>query len=132
MAGVVTQDYKERNGIAEITFNITADAATGTVPDTPTERPIAGDLIKVTTNPGATAPTALYDITLEDEDGVDVMGGALADRAAASSEVAYPKDPAGAVITTGVPVCDGLTLKTTNNAVHSALIKVRLTIRRKR
>ena len=132
MAGTVTQDYKDRGGIAEIILNFTGDAAAATVPDTLIDRPIAGDLVKVTTNPGTPAPTANYDIALNDEDGVDVMGGALANRATATSEVAYPMDPAGAVYPSGVPVAGSLTMKITNQAVNSAKGKVRLTIRRRR
>ena len=42
------------------------------------------------TNPGATAPTTLYDITLLDSDGIDMAGGVLANRSATVSEEAIP------------------------------------------
>ena len=42
------------------------------------------------TDPGATAPTTLYDITLVNANGRDVMGGALADRSATVTEDTMP------------------------------------------
>jgi len=129
MAGSsVVQDIKERDGIIDIMLDWLADDTDGSVPDTDIKWPIGGILSHVTTNPGATAPTDLYDIVLEDRDGVDVMGGALGNRATATSEVAYPKEPAGAVNMNGVPVLGELTFKLTNNSVNSALGTVRLTV----
>ncbi|HUV77068.1 MAG TPA: hypothetical protein VMW06_03315 [Desulfobacterales bacterium] len=131
MAGSeVTQDREERDGIVDITLNWTADDTDGSVPETVIDWPIDGILSYVTTNPGATAPTDLYDIVLEDKDGVDVMGGALGDRATAVSEVAYPKEPTPAVNLSGVPVLGQLTFKLTNNAVNSAVGSARLTIKK--
>jgi len=46
-----------------------------------------GKLCRVTTIPnGVAAPTDNYDVTLVDEDGVDVAGGNLADRDTANTE----------------------------------------------
>ena len=71
------------------------------------------------TNPGATAPTASYDITLVDADGVDAMGGALIDRNKDNSEQATP-----AIIATVYQArrIDGiLTFTLANNSVNNAL-----------
>ena len=51
---------------------------------------INGTIIAVDTNPGTTAPTDNYDMTITNTDGVDIMGGALANRDTANSERAYP------------------------------------------
>lgn len=48
-----------------------------------------GQIIKVVTNPGAAAPTADYDITLVDDDGIDIAEGLLADRHTSNSEEVY-------------------------------------------
>jgi hypothetical protein len=48
-----------------------------------------GQIIKVVTNPGVAAPTADYDITLVDDDGLDVAQGLLADRHTSNSEEVY-------------------------------------------
>ncbi len=56
-----------------------------------------GWLIKAVTNPDATAPTANYDITLVDADGIDVAEGLLANRHTANSESVY-------FLATGAPV----------------------------
>ena len=129
MAGaLVTQEREERGGIVEITLDWIADDTNGSVPDTVIKWMIGGILKYVTTNPGATAPTDLYDIVLEDKDGVDVMGGALSDRKTATSEVAYPKEPGATVNLNGVPVLGQLTFKLTGNLINSAVGTVRLTI----
>lgn len=48
-------------------------------------------LVKMVTDPsGTAAPTDDYDVTLLDDDGLDVLGGAGADRDTANSEVAHP------------------------------------------
>lgn len=65
---------------------------------------VDGEILKVVTNPGATAPTDDYDITLVDDDGHDVAEGTLGNRDTANTEVVYPfkeltlTDTANAVI----------------------------------
>ena len=54
---------------------------------------LRGFIVKVDTNPGATAPTDNYDITLTNADSVDVMEGALANRDTANTEQVIPSDP---------------------------------------
>lgn len=132
MAGTVTVTKKTvekdmgafRRYFYEIDW--TADAADGSVPDTVlTDRDgdnsnINAFIVLAVTDPGATAPTASYDITLEDENGVDAMGGALADRSATVSEQAMP-------LISGSPVprlvSGTLTFKLANNSVNSAVGK---------
>lgn len=76
----------------------TADASAATVPATDITG-IHGYLMKVVTDPGATAPTDDYDITLKDKsDGLqDCMNGAGSNRDTANSEVAYPIGGTGTV-----------------------------------
>ena len=63
----------------------------GAVTSDASDEEVSGYVFKVITDPGTTAPTALYNATLTDEDGVDVMGGELADRSATVSEQVVPK-----------------------------------------
>lgn len=77
-----------------------------------------GYVFMVVTNPGGTAPTTLYDITLTDADGVDIMGGKLADRSATASEQAIPAVMTG--VYGGRYVIGGLTLNISNNSVNGA------------
>lgn len=66
------------------------------------------------TNPGSTAPTDNYDITISDSDGVDVMFGALANRDTSNSEIAFPAS--------GYPLVAGnLTFSLSGNSVNNAL-----------
>jgi len=73
--------------------------------------PIEGYLLLVETDPSATAPTTLYDITLKDANGVDVMGGALSDRSATATEMTMPKLNGNYTM---IPVPGVLTMDVTN------------------
>lgn len=52
--------------------------------------PINGLIDSVESNPGSTAPTALYDLSLEDDWGLDVMGTALNNLSATVTETNKP------------------------------------------
>lgn len=49
---------------------------------------VYGVLLRLVTNPGSTAPTDNYDITLTDEDGFDALGGVGANRDTTTTEEA--------------------------------------------
>lgn len=49
-----------------------------------------GWLVKVVTDPGATAPTDNYDLTLVDENSIDAAESALLNRDTANTETVYP------------------------------------------
>ena len=72
------------------TFTWTGDSSTGAVNSFTTQK-ITGYVFSGITNPGTTGPTDNYDITLKDENGVDVFGGELLNRDTANSEQAVPK-----------------------------------------
>jgi hypothetical protein len=105
------------------TFEIIADAADGSIASKASDKSIHGWITKVITDPGATAPTADYDLTLSDPDGVDVMGGELNDRSATVSEQAMPLvgSAYGPVRVDGI-----LTLSGSNNSVNSAEVTVKV------
>ena len=100
-------------------FSWVADDADGTVPILvlPT---ISGRLLALITNPGATAPTDNYDITLVDDEGLDRLQGVGADRDTANSEQAaiiY----SGTSVSPPVSYADALTLTVAGNSVNSAV-----------
>lgn len=83
MAGTVTVTYK-KGSIKRADVSWTSDAsgdATGTVQ-------LDGEILKVVTNP-TDGPSANYDITIVDEDGVDIAQGLLANRHTTNSEEQY-------------------------------------------
>lgn len=124
MAGTITLAHSALGNVRKITATCTADAADGSFPNT--VLPVfEGRLLHLETNPGATAPTALYDITVEDQNAVDVLQGVGANRSATASE------RANIVYSGGIdhPVVDGsdaLTLKIAGNAVNSAITVIDL------
>ena len=108
-----------------VTFTCTASVDDASFPSTSTSATsLKGFYItEVRTNPG-TAPTTGYDIVLNDSDGIDLMGGTLADRSATASERAVP------LLATnwyGKTMIDGVvTLVITNNSVNSATVTVKV------
>jgi hypothetical protein len=131
-AGTVTVTTQTGSGDAIIVhFAWTADAADGSVPATLSgegeDWPInySGCIYAMETNPGSTAPTADYDITLTDSDGVDMLGGGGADRSATVSEIVPAK--IGTVFGC-FPTQNEFTLTITNNSVNSATGTVKVYI----
>lgn len=120
--GTVTIAHRTIGNIRTITATIVADAAAATVPDTVLPK-FEGRLLAIETNPGATAPTANYDITIEDAHAHDVLQGVGANRHTANTEravVIY----ASTSIHPAVDDADVLTLKVANNLVNSAQIVI--------
>ncbi len=84
-------DSDKRIGKYELTFDCTADASAATYPATAIS---AANLAKLATwylyraetKPGATAPTDLYDITIVNANGVDVVGGLLLNRSSSTTQ----------------------------------------------
>jgi hypothetical protein len=136
MAGTVVETLTQyRNNkliVWELVLSWTGSSSDGTVPSTAISSATIGKisgtyLFLVKTVPGTTAPTALYDIVLNDSDGLDVLGGVAADRSASAVEKAVPKQYTGQSIYGGVFIdSGGLTFVLTNNSVVSATGKVKL------
>ena len=107
--------------VKEILITWTADASDGSVPDTTIAATTYGlqgfRFYSATTDPGSTAPADNYDITLMDQDGVDVAGGLLMNRDASSSEGVF----SGLSSVYAFPYITGnLTFNLDNNSVNSA------------
>lgn len=96
------------------------DASAATVPSTDIAG-MSGFLMKMVTDPGATAPTDNYDITLKAKnDGLDdCMNAAGTDRDTANTEVAFPIGASGTLPNYCQP--DTYTFALSGNAVNSAI-----------
>lgn len=92
---------------------------------------VNGFIFKARTAPGSAPyiPTASYDITLNDASGLDVMGGALADRSETAVEWVTPLASDGTSYVEA-PVQGALYINITNNSVNAAVVTVRLYILR--
>lgn len=130
-AGSCTQSLAStaNTNVKVVTFTCTGDSSDGTIPSTDTSAAITTAisgfyLTEVRTNPGTTAPTALYDVVINDTDGIDLMGGTLVDRSATVSQAAIPAPISG--IYGARPIDGALTLVITNNSVNSAGIVLKL------
>lgn len=127
-AGTVIQTWSNvTNNTQSLIFSWTGDSTNGSVPATACNRAIDGYIILVITNPGSTSPTPDYDITLTDDDGVDVMGGQLMNRDASNTEQVIPKT--GNIIQKRW-VSGYITLNLSNNSVASATGTVEIFIQR--
>ena len=133
MAGTITQtlikNFPLDSNIQVLKFDCTADASDGSFPATVTENSITVAIkgwwiIEVRTNPGTPAPQENYDIALNDVEGIDLMGGSLANRHQSNSEAAPPS------IMPGVywprPINGALTVVITNNNVNSAKLTIQV------
>lgn len=129
MAGTVTQENSltGAGGIKLATLTVVGDASDGSVPDTVLDHKFSGRIVALETDPGSTAPTANYDITLEDANGHDVLEGVGANRSASATEkvsVVF----SGTSVHPPVDISDVLTLKIANQSVNSADIVIKLYI----
>ena len=120
MAGTVTLEHYTIGNVRRIKFTAVADAADASFPATALPR-FEGRLLALHTNPGATAPTDNYDITLIDGDGLDRLQGVGANRDTANSEQ-VPVVYASTSVNPPVSVDETLTLTFANNAVNSAIV----------
>ena len=137
--GTCTQSFAEvysasgPTPLATLTFSCVASADDASFPSTATTQTITDQIagryiLEVRTNPGATAPQALYDIVINDTDGIDLMGGSLANRSATVSEAAPPAILAG--VYWPRPIDGALTLVTTGNNVNSAISVIKIILSR--
>lgn len=129
MAGSATVTKKsgtnENKSVEIITVSWTGDASDGTVPATSLGM-VIGELERIVTDPGSTAPSANYDITVTDEDSVDVLGGAGANRHTTNTEEAAL--PLGTYFLRNV--ANVLTFNLSGNSVNSATGIFRLYVRK--
>jgi len=117
VAGSYTVAHTKTGQVRRITITATADASNGSYPAIPVPG-IDGRLIQVATNPGSPAPTANWDLALNDEDGFDLTGGNGQNRHTTNTEqVALDKY---------ISNDEGLSLVITGNSVNSAVIVIRL------
>ena len=86
MAGTVTITEETHGTVKKITWAWTSDAS-GDADGDKTAGVFSGEILRLVTNPDDTdAPTTLYDVVVNDEDGNDVLMGAGADRSATVTE----------------------------------------------
>jgi hypothetical protein len=124
--GTVTVNYNQLSATEHIlTLSWVGDASNGLVPAYTVPTWITNELqpyyiFMVCTVPGATAPTALYDITLVDGINIDMMGGVLANRSNSATECVVPVIDIAHSVGAGRPIYGGMTLNLTGNSVNSA------------
>lgn len=104
-----------------VTTTWVADSAAATIPDL--SIPLAGYCLKVITNPGTTAPTDNWDITLGDpEDStLDAAASLLLNRHTTTTQQVYPLISGGAV---PIFLSGTYTLSVSGNSVNSATARI--------
>jgi len=104
MAGTVTVSEETHGTLKKVHFSWTSSA--GGAADGSTTKAYNGVLVRAVFVPGATTPSDLYDVVLNDADGYDVLAGQGADRSSAAAETV--------VASMGAVANDKLTLGVTN------------------
>lgn len=119
MAGsaVTLTRHKSYGVIRRLVYDCTADDADGSFPSTAIPV-IEGGILALETNPGATAPTANYDVALTSGEGADRLAAAGLNRHTTNSEIALLATPAP------VSADETLSLAITGNVVNSATTRV--------
>ncbi len=112
-AGSITETVRKTRSIRALVLAWTSDAS-GVVAEIPTAHNISGEIMRIVTAPGTPAPTALYDVTLLDADGFDVLGGLGANRSATVKEQFVPLTGDGTTTNQRVAVDGTLTLTIAN------------------
>ena len=128
MAGTMTLTYDDGvdgagrpGGLMKIIADWVSDASDGTA--SATTRKIVGELVKIVTDPGSTAPSDNWDTVITDEEGVDVTAkcqnaALLVARDTANSEETYlyilNADATPIGIAAFPVVCDKLTIAVAN------------------
>ena len=124
--GSCTQQFADISdtGMRTVTLSCTGHATGGSFPAITIREQVFGMVLVADVNPGATAPTANYDITLTNTDGIDLFGSALTNRSATVSERTLPlRDGVYSAM-----VSDGtLVLNITGNSVNSATTVIKIT-----
>ena len=88
MAGSVTITYSSHDTIKYVQWTWTSDGS-GDMSGTDTAD-LNGRVLRWASNPSSTAPSANYDIVVNDEDGIDVANGGLVNRHTSNSEHFIP------------------------------------------
>ena len=121
MAGTVTLTSHLKVGlIKRLLYTTVGDASDGSFPDTalPT---IDGKILAIETDPGSTAPTDNWDLSIEDStSGADILGTAGANRDTANGERVQLDPPAP------VSKFETVEMKIGGNIVNSANIVVKI------
>ena len=128
MAGTITEVLTSgRPPVKVITLTCTGDGSDGSFPATAlTNIPhneIGGRLLQIATDPGSTAPTANYDITVTEAGGADLLLGVGANRHTSASEVAITESNGAYAVYAGT---DTLTITIANSSVNDATIAIKI------
>jgi hypothetical protein len=129
-----TETY-QANGMVKQTMAWTANSSDGTMPvvnlNTAGCNTTYGYIVRVVTNPGATAPTDNYTVAITDTDGVALLGSPMAaNRDTTNSEQVYGLAVDGSTPIAAVAFTDALSVAISGNSVNSATGTVVLYIQR--
>lgn len=117
--GVATGKIENRDVTGQVSrfarLTVAATSTTTGALQVDTAGPIFGMLHAVETDPGVTSPTANWDLTVEDDHGLDVLQGEGANRSATTTEIELPAiTNAGTTRYGPVPLGSVLTFKVLN------------------
>jgi hypothetical protein len=84
MAGSVSIEYLDHESVKYVQWSWTSDGS-GDVSGEDTKS-VNGQVLRWATNPSSTAPSANYDIVVNDEDDIDIAAGGLVNRHTSTSE----------------------------------------------
>ncbi len=114
-----SEDHRQWGSFHCLTVTMVADTGAATFTSYSTSQTIDGAIVAMETAPGATAPTAGYDVTVTNVLTRSVMGTLLNDLSATAAE--YGRAPNGVVYNSGT-----LTVAAANNSVNDATFTLKI------
>jgi len=128
VAGTVTITYSETRTVKKVTFDWTSDAAGDATADS---KALSGQILRVCFVPdsGGTQPTDLYDVVLNDADGLDVLQGLGANLSNTTASNVVPIVTDGTAGNAAPVAIDGVLSLSVSNAGNAKGGKVILYLR---
>ena len=125
MAGssITLTEHRLRGRIRYLHYSLVGDDASGAFPTIVLPDGINGYLLMIQTDPGATAPTDNWDVTLIDGEGFDRLQTVGTNRDTANSEEA-PIVFSATALHPPVAYGETLTLTTAGNSVNDAIVEI--------
>ena len=127
MPGTVTFEFDRQGPIQVVTITATADSGDASFPATAIPVGISGRIVALEVNPDAVGPTNLYDLTLPNENGIDILQGLGANLLIATTE-RKAVVLSGTEIHPAVAKTNTLTVTLVNNSVNSGKTVIKLYI----
>ena len=125
----ITSTYEVKGDKGLLTFTCVA-ASDGSFVATDSSMVVVGYVTRVVTNPGTTAPTDNWDLSIADKDGIDLTGANLLQNRDTATSEEVPVRYTDHALYGGKMIFSEVTATITGNSVNGAEIVIKVYIQR--